>query len=180
MAIQKNIYQKMLPIVFLLATLNVHSMTNYVTKIEVLGKKPQQIYDFMFSLDKAKYIAWHPTEHKDFKIIKQTKDTLGSVFFFSEKMDKLKVKYNWEVVQLVQNHKIVMKAQYFIPLYLSLTFDETPNGTLVTHELSIGFKKKITGLTDWFISTFVFGKNKQQSNRRHANEEFKNLENLIK
>jgi hypothetical protein len=62
----------MLPIVLLLlATLNVHTMTNHVTKIEVLGKKPKQIYGFMFSLDKAKYIAWHPTEHKDFKIIKK-------------------------------------------------------------------------------------------------------------
>jgi hypothetical protein len=164
----------------LLMTINAQSMTNHVTKIEILGKNPKQIYDFMFSLDKAKYIAWHPTEHKDFKIIKETKDTVGSVFFFNEKMDKLKVKYNWEVVELIENHRIVMKAQYFIPLYLILTFDETPNGTLVTHELKIGFKKKIIGLTDWFLLTFVFGKNKQQSNHRHANEEFKNLETLIK
>ncbi len=179
MAFQKNIYQKMLPIVFLFAVLNLDAMTNHITKIEVLGKKLYQIYEFMFGLNKEKYISWHPTEHKDFRIVKETKDTLGSVFFFHEKMDKLTVKYNWEVFELATNHKIVMKAQYFIPLYLILTFDETPNGTLVTHELQIGFKKKITGLTDWFLLKFIFTKGKQQSNHRHANEEFKNLENLI-
>ena len=169
----------MLPIAFLLAAINLQAMTNHITKIEVLGKKPQQIYDFMFSLDKAKYIAWHPTEHKDFRIVKETKDTVGSIFFFNEKMDKLKVKYNWEVMELVENHKIVMRAKYFIPLYLTLTFDETPNGTLVTHELAIGFKKKMTGFSDWFLLNFIFTKSKQQSNHRHANEEFKNLEHLL-
>ena len=178
MAFQKNIYQKVLPIVFLLATFNAQSMTNHVTKIEILGKKPQQVYDFMFSLNKAKYTAWHP-EHKDFKIIKETKDTLGSIFFFSEKMDKLKVKYNWEVVELVKNRRIVMKARYFVPIYLTLNFEETPNGTLVTHNLAIGFKKKITGISDWFLLNFIFTKSKQLSNRRHAEEEFKNLEHLL-
>jgi hypothetical protein len=178
MVFQKAIHQKMLSIALIFITLNLHAMTNHITKIEVLGKKPQQIYEFMFGLNKEKYIRWHP-EHKDFRIVKETKDTLGSVFFFHEKMDKLTVKYNWEVVELATNHKIVMKAQYFIPLYLILTFDETPNGTLVTHELQIGFKKKITGLTDWFLLKFIFTQGKQQSNHRHANEEFKNLENLI-
>ena len=170
----------MLSIVFLFGVLNGQAMTNHITKIEVLGKKPQQLYDFMFTLDKAKYIAWHPKEHKDFRIVKQTKDTIGSIFFFDEKMDKLKVKYNWEVMELVENRKIVMKAKYFIPIYLTLNFEETANGTLVTHELAIGFKKKITGFSDWFLLKFIFTKDKQQSNHRHANEEFKNLESLIK
>ena len=175
MAFQKTIYQKVLSIAFLLAAFNVQSMTNHVTKIEVLGKNPKQIYDFMFSLDKAKYIAWHPTEHKDFKVIKVTKELLGSVFFYSEKIDNITVKYKWEVIELVENHKIVMKARYFIPLYLTLILDETPNGTLVTHELSIGKSKFL----DFFIRNFIFTRSKQKSLTRHANEEFKNLEHLL-
>jgi hypothetical protein len=167
-----------LSIAFLFGVFNAKAMTSHMTQIEVLGKKPHQIYAFMFGLDKAKYTNWHP-EHKDFRVVKQTKDTLGSVFFFNEKMDKLKVKYNWEVVQLVANQRIVMKAQYFIPIYLILTFDETPNGTLVSHELQLGYKKKITGITDWFILNVVFPKNKQFSDKRHAIEEFKNLEKLL-
>ena len=175
MAFQKNIYKKMLSIAFLLAAINLQAMTNHITKIEVLGKKPKQIYDFMFSLDKAKYIAWHPTEHKDFKVIKETKEILGSIFFYYEKMDNITVKYKWEVMELVENHKIVMKARYFIPLYLTLILDETPNGTLVTHELSIGKGKFL----DFFIRNFIFTRSKQKSLTRHANEEFKNLEHLL-
>jgi hypothetical protein len=153
-------------------------MTNHFTEIEILGKEPKQIYDFMFSLDKAKYISWHPTEHIDYRIVKETKDILGSVFFFHEKMDNVTVKYNWELIELVENHKIVMKAQYFIPIYLILIFDKTPNGTLVTHDLQIG-KELESGVFDFFIRNFIFTKSKQYALTRHANEEFKNLEQLL-
>ena len=85
---QKNIYKKLLPIAILLSlSINCLAMQNFTTKIEVLGKSPKQIYDFMFQLDNEKYKAWH-NEHRDFRIIKQTADTLGSVFFFDEKMKK--------------------------------------------------------------------------------------------
>jgi hypothetical protein len=179
MAFQKIIRQKMLSIAFLLLVINAQSMTNHITKVEILGKKPHQIYDFMFGLDKAKYMSWHPKEHIDFKIIKETKELLGSVFFYHEKMDNITVKYNWEVMELVDNHKIVMKAHYFIPIFLTLTLDETPNGTLVTHDLQIGKKQK-KGFLDFCVRNFLFTESKQATMTRHANEEFKNLESLIK
>jgi hypothetical protein len=179
MAFQKNIHQKVLSIALLLMAINAQSMTNHITKIEISGKNPPQIYDFMFGLDKAKYISWHPKEHKDFKVIKETKELLGSVFFYHEKMGNITVKYNWAVLELVENHKIVMKAQYFIPIFLTLVLDETPNGTLVTHDLQIGDKPK-SGFLDFFIRHFIFTKSKQATLTRHANEEFKNLESLIK
>ena len=153
-------------------------MTNHITKIEILGKKPNQIFDFMLSLNKEKYLNWHP-EHKDFAVINQTENKLGTVFYFHEKMDKLTVKYKWEVVEFTQNHKVVMKAKYFIPIYLTLTFDETENGTLVTHDIQLGYKKKTIGIIDWVIKSFVFTKSKVFSNERHAIEEFKNLEKII-
>ena len=62
---------KVLIIFPFLITLNANAMKNFITKIEVLNKEPNKIYNFMFELDKQKYIAWHPTEHKDFKVIKQ-------------------------------------------------------------------------------------------------------------
>ncbi len=164
--------------ILLFTAINTNAMTNQVTKIEVLGKTPSQIYDFMLNIDKEKYLAWHP-EHRDFKIIKQTKDTVGSLFFFHEQIDNLKVKYRWEVTKIDKNHKIVMKAQYFIPIYLVLTLDKTPKGTLVTHDLQIGYRQKITGLIDWFIRNLIFTKNKRHSQDRHAIEEFKNLEKIL-
>ncbi len=149
-------------------------MTNHITKIEVLGKTPNQLYDFMFGLDKAQYIRWHPKEHKDFRIVKETEGIIGSVFFYHEQIDNITVKYNWEVIELVENHKIVMKAHYFIPIFLILILDKTLNGTLVTHDLQIGKGK----ILDFFIRNFIFTKTKQMSLTRHAHEEFKNLEKL--
>jgi hypothetical protein len=152
------------------------AMITQSTKIEILNKNPNQIYAFMFGLNKEIYTGWHP-EHLDFKIIKQTPDTLGSIFYFHEKLDNLKIKYNWEVTLLEPNHKIVMTAKYFIPIHLILIFDKTEKGTLVTHDLQIGTEKE--GILDWFISKFIFTKRKKQSQDRHAVEEFKNLEKLI-
>ncbi len=172
----KNLSPKAVTVVFSLITFNCFSSTIQTTKIEITGKTPTQIYNFMFGLDKIKYTTWHP-EHKDFRVIKQTKDTVGSVFFFHEQLDKLKVKYKWEVVEITQNRKIVMKAKYFIPIVLTLTFDEIPTGTLVTHNLNIGSKKN-ADITDWFIQRFILTKSKKDSQARHAVEEFKNLERI--
>jgi hypothetical protein len=155
-------------------------MINHTTKIEVLGKTPTQLYDFMFSLDKKTYIAWHPLEHKDFMVLKETKNIVGSLFRFHEQIDNMTVKYTWEVAKITPNQKIVMKAKYFIPLFLILQFEETPNGTMVIHTLHIGFKNQFSGFIDWFITRFIFTKNRQNASDRHAYEEFKNLEILIK
>jgi hypothetical protein len=152
---------------------------NHVTKIEVFGKQPSQIYDFMFSLDKPKYMAWHPEEHAGFMIIKQTEAIRGSVFYFDERIGGFRVNHQWEVVGVMKNHKIIMKAIYKIPVYLILTFDETPNGTLVTHDLQIGNQQKYGGIKDWFIKKFIFTLSRQNALTKHAIEEFKNLEKLI-
>lgn len=113
-----------------------------------------------------------------FKVAKQTLDTVGAIFFFNEKMDNIKVKYIWEVKEIIANRQIVMKAKYFIPIYLRLTFDTTPNSTLVTHTLQVGNNPK-SKIFDWFITTFIFTKSKQNSQDRHAVQEFKNREQLI-
>jgi hypothetical protein len=176
MAFQKNIYQKLLFIAFFMTTLTGFAQTSHITTIEVLGKKPNQLYEFMFSLDKAKYVDWHKTVHKDFRIVKKTVDTIGSIFFFHEQMPKLTIKYEWQVVELVKNQKIVMKAQSFIPIYLVLNFREIANGTFVTHELRIGGKCSIS---NFLIRNFIFTKSKKQSVSEHAIEEFKNFESLL-
>lgn len=155
-------------------------MTNLITKIEILGKKPSQIYDFMLDLDKEKYIAWHPTEHIDYRVVKETPDIIGSICFYHEKIDNLTVKYHWKVTELTENQEIIMKAKHLIPVYLKLKLDETSHGTLVTHNLQIGYNNGISDWIDWVVKNFIFTKNNRDSLERHANEEFKNLENIIK
>lgn len=152
---------------------------NHVTKIEVIGKQPNQIYDFMLSLDKPKYVAWHPEDHAGFIIIKETEAVRGTMFYFDERIGNLRVNHQWEVVGFTKNHKIIMKAVYKVPVYLFLTFDKTLNGTLVTHDLQIGNQYKSDRIKDWFIKKFIFTHSRQEALTKHATEEFKNLEKLI-
>ena len=165
-------------IVLLILATQVFAM-NHITKIEIVGKQPSQIYDFMFSLDKPKYMAWHPEDHAGFTIIEQTEARRGSVFYFDERIGDFRVNHRWEVVGVIKNHKIILKAIYKIPIYLILTFDETPNGTMVTHDLQIGNQHKSDGIKDWFIKKFIFTLSRQNALTKHAIEEFKNLEKLI-
>lgn len=167
-----------LSIILLLLTTHVFAM-NHITKIEIVGKQPSQIFDFMFSLDKSKYLAWHPEDHAGFMVIKQTEAIRGSVFYFDERIGNFRVNHQWEVVGVMKNHKIIMKAIYKIPIYLILTFDKTPTGTLVTHDLQIGNELKSGGIMDWFIKKFIFTISRQNALTKHAIEEFKNLEKLI-
>jgi hypothetical protein len=148
------------------------------TEILVLGKLPNDIFDYMLNLDKEKYLKWHEKDHLDYKLVKQTTDTLGSIFYFDENIGgKLRTNYNWELVELETNKKLRMKAQYFIPIYLLLTFDKQTNGTLVTHELKIGYKKNKA--LNWLIKKIKFGSKNKILVHEHAIEEFKNLEHLI-
>ena len=148
------------------------------TEILVIGKSPNDIFNYMLNLDKDKYIKWHEKDHIDYKLIKQTTDTLGSIFYFDENIGgKLRTKYNWELFEMTTDNKLLMKAQYFIPIYLLLTFDKKTNGTLVTHQLQIGYKRNI--VMNWVIKTVKFGSKNQILVHEHAIEEFKNLEHLI-
>jgi hypothetical protein len=148
------------------------------TEIIVLGKTPTQIFAFFFDLDKEKYIKWHKKDHIDYKIIKETSDIVGSVFYYDEDIGgKIRIKYNWELMEMETDKMLLMKAQFIIPIYLLLTCDKTGNGTLIKHQLQIGYKKN--GFVNSIIKKLKFTDEIAQTIHQHAIEEFKNLEHLI-
>lgn len=146
-----------------------------ITEITIRGKSPKEIYDFMFSLTQKKYILWHP-EHQEFKVIKTTAEITGSIFYFKEIINGFKIQYNWEVVQVMKNHKILMRAKYFYPISLELVLRAENNNTIVKHILKIGKK---TGFISKIISRYFFTEKVEKDLQRHAIEEFTNLEWLI-
>ena len=147
------------------------------TEILVLGKTPKEIFSYMLNLDNNKYLKWHK-DHLEYKLVKQTVDGLGSIFYFDEEMGgKLRVKYKWELIEMETNKKLLTKAQSIIPIYLLLTFEIQNGGTLVSHQLQLGYKKY--NLINWLIKKLKFGTKNQRIVHEHAIEEFKNLEHLI-
>lgn len=145
-----------------------------ITEITVHNKSPKQIYDFMFSLTQEKYLLWHP-EHKEFKLLKSTSDTIGSVFYFNEVIDGFKVDYNWKVIAVEKNKKILMKARkYSVRILFEITFKEDGNDTKVKHYLKIG-----NTFTSWIVKKYFFTDEVIKNLDRHVKEEFANLEWLI-
>ena len=98
---------------------------------------------------------------------------------FEKRPSDVKYAKDW-ITRLVKEENATTKdSTHMIPIYLILDFEETQNGTLVKHDLQLGYKKTWTGFVDWFIRSFIFTKSKQKSQDRHAIEEFKNLEKQI-
>lgn len=154
-------------------------MIESITEITVHNKSPKEIYDFMFTLTQEKYELWHP-EHKEFKVIKSTTDTIGSVFYFNEIINGYKIDFKWEVIEIEKDKRILMKAKYFIPITLELTLKEENKNTVVKHHLKIGYNGKRAGISERIIRKYYFTDKVIKDLDRHAKEEFSNLEWLIK
>ncbi len=154
------------------------NMLEHVTKVLIEGKDKEKILQFLLGLDVNQYKQWHP-EHKDYKIIKATNDTIGSVFYYKEIIDGFKLNYRWtltELEHLENKERIVMKAKIPISLYLILTLERVDNGTLITHHIKAGGK---ISFINKLIGKFIFTPKLIKSIERHANEEFKNLEKIL-
>ncbi len=95
------------------------------TKIIIKEKSPQQKFDLLSSLNQERYIQWHPTDHKNFKIIKQTKNLIGTIIYFDEVVEGIRVKGKWELIEVKRDFPILfevkMKAKTFYPIYLHLS-----------------------------------------------------------
>jgi hypothetical protein len=148
------------------------------TKILVNGILPNKIYEFMLNLDKEKFIQWHPIDHIDFQLIKQSTKIKGNIFYFHELIGgKFKLENKWEIIDFIKDEMLLMKAKIIIPVFLKLTFHQESNNTVVTHQLLLGFK----GLS--FINNLIAKKSlsvdRQQASDLHAKQEFKNLETIL-
>ena len=145
--------------------------------VKVIGKNAHQIFSFIENCDKEKYQSWH-VEHKDFEIKKRTEDFIGSEIYFKEIIKGFKVNYTWKVEQVEREKMIQLKAKYFYPMYLTLTFKDEPDGVCVQQDLIMGRESQLIRL-DWLIKKFILTNEVSRNLQTHFTEEFKNLETLI-
>ena len=145
--------------------------------VKVIGKSANQIFAFIQSCDKEKYKNWH-IEHKDFEFIKKTENFVDSEIYFEEIIKGFQVNYTWKVQQVEQGKFIKLKAKYFYPIYLILTFKNESDGVSVQQDLIMGKDSQLIKL-DWLIEKFIITRNVSRNLQIHFVEEFKNLETLI-
>uniref|UniRef100_A0A7V0Z811 Uncharacterized protein n=1 Tax=candidate division WOR-3 bacterium TaxID=2052148 RepID=A0A7V0Z811_UNCW3 len=83
-------------------------------------------------------------------------------------------------MELKTDNSILMKANFFYPIYLSLSFSPLNKDTEVIHELKIGFVYHgLEKIFDWLVRKLAVPPKKIEAIERHATEEFKNLENIL-
>jgi len=156
-------------------------MIQITTDIIIKGKSPMQIFDWLSNLNQERYVQWHPNAHKDFKWIRKTKDFVGSIIYFNEVFDGYRVNCKWEILETKKDESNLMKAKTFYPIYLRLSVKKIiGEDTEVTHELLLGFSfYGLEKFFDWFVRKFIFTEVRREALKRHAMEEFKNLEKII-
>jgi hypothetical protein len=145
--------------------------------VKVSGKNASEIFSFIQGCNDEKYRSWH-NEHKEFKFLKKTEDFINSEIYFKEVIKGFKVNYTWRVEQVEQGKFITLKAKYFYPVYIILTFKDESDGVMVQQDLIFGKGNQLIKF-DWIIKKFIITKKVSGNLQIHFAEEFKNLEKLI-
>lgn len=153
-------------------------MITFTTTVEVTGKSPDQIYDWVLNLDNDKYKRWHPA-HKEWKGIKRTSNEIGSIAYLDEQFNHFRLKLTGELVEVKPNRFLLYKWKSPISGYLSLAFEPTNTGTKVIHEVGVGYGGLFGRIIDWVLRKFYLTKAFEEALEKHADEEFKNLEELV-
>ena len=153
-------------------------MITHTTMITVQKKPASQIYDWLLNLNRERYLKWH-SDHRDYRVIHQTEHGVGSIFYFEEILDNVRLNFQWELVEFKKDEFILTRAKFPYPISLLLSMTEKDGNTEVKHELKLGFiHKRIARVADWLVSQLIFTNKKAKALSRHALEEFKNLEHL--
>lgn len=144
-----------------------------ITQLRVHNQSPEKIYQFLLTLTPEKYLQWHP-DHREFKVIKSTKEITGSIFYFREEINGFKSEHEWKVIALQPNKSITLKtSQFGISLVIEIQLATAGADTEVKHCLKIG-----KGMTNWLVK-FFFTEKVRTDLQQHVREEFQNLEKML-
>jgi len=158
-------------------------MIRHVVNLTVPGATAKQFYEFETNPNDEQYQAWWPGEHLQFHITKRgDKKHIGDEVFFDEYLGKgRRLKFRAIVVVAEYPNKIVwqMKAAGLrLPAFLELSFQDSPDGLLLCHELRIGFDG-IGKIIDPFIRVY-FTKSFQTALEEHCHVEWPMLAEYLK
>jgi hypothetical protein len=143
------------------------------TAVTVHNKTPEQIYNFLITLNPEKYLKWHP-EHTEFKAVRINPEVTGSIFYFNDLINGEKVENNWTVIEAVKSKKLLMQSsKNSVGMTIKIELTQDGNNTLVNHQLKVG-----KGFMSWLVKLF-FTEKMIKDLQRHVKEEFTNLEWLI-
>jgi uncharacterized protein YndB with AHSA1/START domain len=154
------------------------------SRIKLKGVSPDQVYQFMTSLDDERYRQWHPEHHLQWKVLHRPKDeTVGSIYYFKERFEDGEVLgAKIKVVEAIPGERLVQRSisPWWKSFDIVTGLKSIPEGTLVTHQIVAGSDLPLLGRLFNLILIPLFLKEPHiQAIHNHANEEFTNLEHLL-
>lgn len=154
-------------------------MIKNTASVDVSNLAPSQIIDFLMKLDNETYQQWHK-DHVKYRLISLDENIIGTRIYLEEKLQgKFRIGYEFKVVDYQPDSRIVYKAKYPIPIFLTLLLEEKTKGTKVTQIIEIGYKDWRAALIDPFVSLFIFTSKNREILTRHVAEEFLNIEKCL-
>lgn len=152
-------------------------MIEIVTKVVIHKKSPEQVFNFLLSLNKDTYRAMAPKAHKDFKILKPVETITGSIYYFHEKIGELDISHVWLATKAKRNEYLFQKAQMLYPVTIEIYLTKIKEGTKLTQKILVGFTLfGIERIFDCFIRLFILAFQQTQMLHNHTIEEFSSLE----
>lgn len=143
-----------------------------ILKTEIdINRSPEYVYNWVIDLDNNKYCNWHP----DHKLYYRHNDKVQ----LEEKVDSQTIKLKGRLVSDIPNKELRYRGHSSImPIYLSLNFEESTNGTRLINEIGIGFNGPLGVISDFLIRKFYKWDSMREKYTKHLYEEWTNLETI--
>lgn len=141
-----------------------------ILKTEIdIKKSPEYIYNWVVNLDNDKYCNWHPAH----KLYCHENDNVK----LEEKIDNQTIKLKGRLVTQIRNKELKYKGHTsFMPMYLSLNFQESSVGTRLINEIGIGFNGPLGVISDFLICKVYKWDSMKEKYTKHLREEWTYLE----
>jgi hypothetical protein len=116
-------------------------MIESMTKVQLRSVSAVEISNFMIYCTDLMYQDWWPNVHMAYHTLERYPDHIGNFVYFDEYVGKRRLKSYARLKEYIAGEKLVwqIKSVIFLPIWITLEFQDTPNGISVSHKLSAGY-----------------------------------------
>lgn len=113
------------------------------SEVKVQGLTGRQVTDFMLSCNDEQYQGWWPGTHLQLHPVGQSVGTVGDKVVMDELIGQRRLRLQGTVEEVDPGRRIVWRLRKIIPLpaRLSLVLSPVPDGVMVTHTVTVGWRR---------------------------------------
>lgn len=156
-------------------------MLTLASAMTVPGLTGRELTDFMLDCDDERYQAWWPGTHRQLHVIEPGPGGhVGDLVWMDELVGRRHLRMRAEVVDAVPGERIVWQLlpwRLRLPVRLTLTLRDTPDGLALTHAITAGWAGRGRVLDP--LWRLYFTRSFAAEMDRHARTEFPRLRDVL-